>query len=88
MSCATHASYAAPPRLPRTTSSSQSVAGHPVTSPLSMPPHHGFAIPSAAIRSDRSMSSAHVVGTRYPPRANAFGEYQTRDFTLALNGAA
>ena len=69
------------------TSSSQSVAGQPVASPDPMPAHHGL-MPVAAILSDSAISSSQVVGTVQPLSSNIFGEYQTKDLTLAPSGAA
>ena len=58
----THWSYTSPPYIRSMICSSQSVAGHPVAPPDSMPPHQGFT-PSATIWSERAKSSSHVVGT-------------------------
>ena len=69
------------------TSSSQSVAGQPVASPEPMPAHQGL-MPVAAIVSDRASISSQVVGMVQPLSANIFGEYQTKDLTLASSGGA
>src|SRR5690242_3479437 len=69
----THLSYTSPPYLPRTTSSSQSVAGQPVAVPEPMPPHQGLPLPAFAMVPLRLIMSAHVVGTLYPACAKALG---------------
>ena len=51
-----------------------------------MPAHHGL-MPLAAIVSLSAISSSQVVGTVQPFSLNIFGEYQTKDFTLAPSGA-
>jgi len=70
-------------------SSIQSVTTQPVASPDSMPTHHGCTpVPLAAISSLSASNSSHVVGMAQPLSSNVFGEYQTKDFTLAPSGAA
>ena len=69
------------------TSSIQSVPGHPVAVPDSNPAHHGLTL-VAAILSDSAIICFHVVGTVQPLSLNILGEYQTKDFTFALFGAA
>ncbi len=85
----THWSYTSggPPSR-RTKSSIQSVTGQPVAASDAMPAHHGLWPESAAIVSDRVVSSSSVVGTSQPFASNSCGEYQTSDFTLAPEGAA
>ena len=63
------------------------MAGQPVASPEPMPAHHGL-MPVAAIVSERASISSQVVGIAQPFSANIFGEYQTKDFTLAVSGGA
>ena len=45
-------------------------------------------MPVAAMLSERATMSSQVVGIFQPLSANIFGEYQTKDFTLAPSGAA
>ena len=68
-------------------SSIQSVPGQPVAAPDSKPAHHGL-MPLAAIVSLSVISSSHVVGTVRLLALKYFGEYHTKDFTLAPSGAA
>ena len=63
------------------------MAGQPVASPDSMPAHHGLT-PVAAILSDSVIMSSQVSGTFQPLSLNIFGEYHTKDLTLAPSGAA
>lgn len=83
----THWSYTSGPPVRSSTSSSQSVAGQPVASPEPMPAHHGL-MPLSAMVSERASISSQVVGISQPLSANIFGEYHTKDFTLAVSGGA
>ncbi len=58
----THWSYTSGPLIRSMKSSNQSVTGHPVATPDSMPAHHGVP-PSATIWSDSAVSSSSVSGT-------------------------
>ena len=78
------------PWTARSPSSSQSDTGQPVVAPSDAPRHQGATEPSgwsATTLSVRSTSSSQVVGTSYPARSKATGEYQTKDLTLAMSGA-
>ena len=63
------------------------LAGQPVASPDSMPAHQGL-MPVPSMVSDSAIMSSQVCGTSQPISANILGEYQTKDFTLAVSGGA
>ena len=81
-----HLLYFFGPCSRRTICSIQSVAGHPVAAPDSIPAHHGLA-PAALNFAATASISDQVFGIVTPSFLNCAGEYQTSDFDDAPNGA-